>query len=135
MQKSDFPQFQKALARMFALYPSASTNETTFAAWFSYLAAYEIGLVAMALDKAMDGSPEFIPTAPRVREHCQSIAKTNWARPNLDLPALPEAEVELPDGHPMKAELDALKAKIRSGELSGAAAAKAVTAAVMGAMR
>lgn len=105
---------------MFALYPNASMGEATVAAWFSYLEGFDLAVVTMALDRAIDASPSFVPTAPAVREHCGAVQKT-LAGPKIDMsrPQLPEAVVDLPPG------LDEIRQRVNRGELSGEEGAKA----------
>lgn len=106
-------------------------NEATVPAWFSFLAEWEIVVIAAAVKLAVAGSPSFVPTAPLVAEHCKSVAKTSIGKPqDLSLPCLPEAEAQLDPHDPRYADFQAINAKIRSGELRGVDIARAFASLV-----
>lgn len=113
---------------MFALYPSAAMGELTAPAWFDLLSPFDLRVVCVAMDKASQASPEFIPTGPKVREHCVAVAKTSIGQPapNLSLVALPEPEEEVPPA------LADIRDRLKRGEIAPADASREYTAWISG---
>lgn len=129
MERSEYPLFVKAVSKAFCLYPGAALGDATFPAWFEHLSRYDLAVVVVALDRAVASSPQFMPSAPTVREHCEAVAKTGLKpRGNLDLPALPEAMPEIaPD---LRSEFEAINNSVRSGELDDRKAGAAYLRAI-----
>ncbi len=68
MLDNERPMFAKTVAYMFSLYPSASMSDTTVEAYWQHLKRFDIGPVRVAVQRAVNDSPKFPPTAPSIRE-------------------------------------------------------------------
>jgi hypothetical protein len=128
--------FAGELFALFALYPNATASKATVPAWWRELHQLPPAAIIEGFKRASDESPTFVPTGKVVRAHAQAAAKSGFGAPrgNLSTPALPahEEHRELPDDHPIKAEVDRIEQAVRSGEMRGDEVLHAVARAITG---
>lgn len=122
--------FCAEMTTLFALYPSATLEAPTILAWWRHLQKLPAAALVQAFRKAPASSSLFCPSAEVVRQVADPIART-LAHPvqNLEVPALPEPELTLPEDNPFFETLE----RFKRGEIprrQAAAAAREIVRAV-----
>lgn len=93
-QQSTEVEFKRIFAHAIGLYPGAGAHEGSGSAYWQFLRRYPLPVLREAFRRAVLGSPEFFPSAVRVRECAEAAAKTDA------LHAAPAArQLEAPRGY------------------------------------
>lgn len=72
----DEMEFKKLFLHAAGLYPGSQTHEGTAASYFAHLRSFPDSVLRVAFREACKGSPQFLPTAPKIREHAERVAKS-----------------------------------------------------------
>lgn len=131
---TEYDEFRKVMAWLFALYPGSQLGASTTEAWWSLLSDYPPSLIRSSARRMVAQREEtrFPPTAPELLGYVKADAKLLRRPVNLDAPALPEATLETmlgPDDPVTKAIASATKP---DGEIDQLAAVRAIVALVGG---
>lgn len=112
--------FTSEVLAMIAAYPGQQAGRATVAAYWKQLHRFDPAAIMHALEKAPASAEDkrFPPSAFVVLDHAKAW-RPPTQRPNLDLPALPEAEPDLPP------ELAEIREAQKAGGLSPSGAARA----------
>jgi hypothetical protein len=124
-----FEEFKRLVVGLFARYPNAQISEATVPAWWAELRDFGRDALIEAFRRAPRGNPQFCPSCEMVREHAAAW-RPPTPRADLTRPALPEPPPQV-DGE-LRAEFDAINAKVRAGELDGGKAGAAYLRAIAG---
>lgn len=82
-------KFREMFAYATGLYANPGTHEGSCASYWGFLRRYPFETLRKAFKRAVDSSPEFFPSAARVRECADSVEKTaQLAKPDYSRPAL-----------------------------------------------
>lgn len=114
------PWFATEVLAMLALYPSAQAGKATVAAWWRKLHALPREALLYGFAKAPEACEDkrWPPSAIQVLDHARAW-RPPTPRANLDRPALPEPEPELPP------ELREIRSAQKRGEMSPGEASRA----------
>ena len=85
--------FRRTFAYATGLYPNPGTHEGSCASYWGMLKRYPLEIIKTAFGRAVHSSPEFFPSAVRVRECAEAASKTaTLARPDYSRPAIESRE-------------------------------------------
>lgn len=87
-------EFVKLFANATSLYPNAQMHEGSGSAYWKHLRRYGMPVLKSALRNAVRSSPDFFPSAERVRECADAASKTAQLVRPPERPALPPAHRE-----------------------------------------
>lgn len=91
MEDQDEMAFKKLFGQATALYPGAAAHEASLPAYWSFLRQYSPRVLREAFRRACVASPEFFPSAVKVKECAEAAAKTQ-ASARLAVP--PSRQIE-----------------------------------------
>ena len=132
---SDYDEFRKVMAWLFALYPGAQLGASTTEAWWSLLSDYPPSLIRSSARRMVAQREEtrFPPTAPELLAYVKADAKIPQKRPGGALPELPEATLETSLGAEHPVTMAIASATGPDGTIDSRAALKAIIGLVGGA--
>lgn len=90
-------EFKRLYAYASGLYPSDKTRDDSIPSYWGLLKRYPMPVLREAFRRACTSSPQFFPSAVRVRECAEAASKSaTLARPDYSRPALPEGREFVP---------------------------------------
>jgi hypothetical protein len=93
----DEQEFQRVFTNATSLYANPGVHEGSASAYWQHLKRYPTTAVKAGFGRAVKSSPDFFPSAERVRECAEAAAKTaSLVKPDYTRPALPERREFVP---------------------------------------